>query len=470
MMPQNLSTKQKALSINLDSSKYGTFAEIGAGQEVARCFFQVGGASRTVAKSISAYDMIFSDEIYGREDSGRYVCESRVKKMFDYEYRLLEQRLSEKRGSDTSFFAFANTVATKSYGTKKNDAHGWMGVKFQTKPHERPSEAILHLNMLDSQNQFQQEALGMIGVNLLYACFNCTGDPKDFLESIFENLGIDRISIDMIKVNGPCFKNFENRLLNLELVKRGFCDAILFGENGEVLLPRENFYKKNILVVRGSYRPPTLVNQDILKTGEDTFLSDLKADDKNSTEEVFSVAEITTNNLNHVNFDGQDFLARVDLLAGVGQRVLVSNFAQFYKLNDYFSTLKAKSVALVLGGVNFKQLFEEDYYQGEIDIFGALGELFRNNLRVYVYPYKNSENDESIDLSNLEIPSSLKYLYEHLIHNRYLKAIENYDESILHIYSRKVLNLIQEGDRSWEQMVPEKVKKHILKKKLFGLK
>lgn len=462
-MTSILSTQQKALKINLDRNKYGTFAEIGAGQEVARHFFQAGGASGTVAKSMSAYDMVFSDEIYGKEESGRYVCRSRLLRMLDYEFDLLNERLAKTKGDECSFFSLANTVATKSYGASKNNAHGWIGVKFQSKPKAKPSQIIMHLNLLDSQGNFQQEALGIVGVNLLERAFYHSDNIQEFLKGLTHNLSPGRVQIDMVKFSGPDFKNVDNRLINLELVKMDYCDAILFGTKGEILLPREELYKKNILVVRGSFRPPTLVNEDIIATGKASFQESLEED-----ESIYSIAEITVNNLTQ-NFDNEDFAARVDLLTALGQRVLITNFPQFYKLTNYFNSQKAKNIALALGGVNFKQIFDEKYNQADGGLFVALGQLFTKNLKVLVYPYKEDEKSKSIDLKNLEIAPKLTHLYQHLIDNKQLISINNYNEKVLHIYSRKVLELIRKKDDSWKDMVSKKVQTIIEDKKLFGL-
>ncbi len=464
-MENTLSTKQKALRLNLDRSIYGTFAEIGAGQEVARYFFKAGGASGTVAKSISAYDMVFSDEIYGRETSGRYVCESRLKKMLDHEYDLLVERLGPTIGKDTTFFALANTVATSSFVRAGTEGHGWMGIRFQVNPGERCNDIYFHITLLDNQASFQQEALGICGVNLVFGSFFYYKQPEELLTALTDNLGQGRISIDMIRFSGPAFEHVDNRILNLDLVKRGYCDAIMFNENGQVVLPRDQLYKKNIMVVRGSFRPPTKVNTDIMQTGYQAFQKNI-----GKKEEITQIAEITINNLNNVGFNNEDFLARVDLTCSLGSKVLISNFPQFYKLSNYFSKLKAKNIALVLGGVNFKQIFDPDYNEADGGIFVALGQLFRDTLKVYVYPYKDTENGEQIDIFNLKVPDELFHLYQHLIHTKRLLPIENSDENILHIYSRKVLSMIQKGEPGWEEMVPETVAELIKKNKFFGCK
>jgi len=463
-MGMNLSTKQKALKLNLDKSIYGTLAEIGAGQEVAGNFFKAGGASGTVAKSISAYDMTFSDSIYGKEQSGRYVCKTRIDKMLDHEYDLLIERLGEEKGSDTRFFAYANTVAAKSYGVSKKNSHGWIGLRFQTKFKGAPNDILLHVNMLDSQNLFQQEALGILGINLIFSSFLSFDKPNKLLDSLMENLDPGRISINMIEFKGPAFSEVDNRIFNLELVKRGFCDAVMFDEQGHVILSYDLIYKKNIQVIRGSFRPPTLVNQDLIKIGKRNYAKDLGI----SESEVSSFAEITMKNLGNVGYDSKDFLSRVDLITSLGHKVLISNFPQYFKLTDYFSRLKARNISLVLSGFNFKQIFDKEYHEEAGGIFSALGQLFRDNVRIYIYPYKNDDSDVSIYLDNLDIPNDLSLLYQHLIASKKLIAIEDYDERILNIYSSKVLKMIQEGKEGWEEMVPQEVWFLIKENNLFG--
>src|SRR5436853_3268616 len=227
-------TDKKALQINLDPKKYGTFAEIGAGQEVARRFFHVGGAAGTIAKTISAYDMTFSDAIYGPTD--RYVSRKRLFTMLDHEYDLLIERLDSKIGGERTFFVFADTVAARSF-KQHNEAHGWLGVRFQTQPRSEPSQIIIHVRMLDESNADQQEALGVIGVNLLYGAFYYS-QPEQLISSLQENLAPGRIQVDLIKFSGPSFAKIDNRLINLQLVSQGLTDAVLFTADGQMAPPQ----------------------------------------------------------------------------------------------------------------------------------------------------------------------------------------------------------------------------------------
>ncbi len=461
-MNSNHTTQQKALKINLDETVYGTFAEIGAGQDVAGNFFKAGAASGTVAKSISAYDMTFSDEIYGREKSGRYVCQDRLKKMTSYEYNLLVERLTIKF-PEKRFFAYANTVSARNFhGT--NEPHGWLGLRFVTVPGEYPSDLVLHVRMHDQTNLLQQKASGILGVNIIDTCFNHRDSIEVIIESLMHNLSRNNIEIDMIEATGPAFEHIDNRLLNLQLIVKSYTDAVMFDEDGNIKLAKDELYRKNIIVTRGSYRPPTKVNQDILKTGIDNFKADIKND------EIVSLAEIT---INHLKEDGlllqSDFLARVDLLASLGQKVLITNMPQFYKLTNYIAKFKPNDMALVFGVYNFMQLFDEDYNQLPGGILEALGLLFRNNLKVYLYPYKeDGENDKLIDLNSIEIKGKQAHLLEYIKSTGNIKDLKGYNDKFLHIYSRKVLKMIRNSEPGWEEFVPYIIAKTINEMCLFG--
>src|ERR1700761_1992732 len=290
MTREILTTHQKALQINLDPSKYGTFAEIGAGQEVARWFFRVGGAAGTVAKSISAYDMAVSDAVYGKSD--RYVSMGRLQAMLDYEYQLNIERLDETRGDAASFFAFADTVVARSY-RGGNECHGWMGVKFQAHPRDEPSQIILHIRMLDIEAALQQEAIGIVGVNLLHGAFFEHHEPDQLIESLLDRLTTDRIEIDMIEFRGIEFRSVDNRLMALKLVQLGLSGVAMFGPSREVLQPSEVLRKKALLVERGSFCPPTVVNIDMLESARAKF----EAEPGVAGREILELTELTMRNL-----------------------------------------------------------------------------------------------------------------------------------------------------------------------------
>jgi hypothetical protein len=464
-MLEALSLRQKALKINLAKRFYGTFAEIGAGQEVARYFFQAGGASGSIAKTISAYDMTVSDHIYGREATGRYVCESRLIKMLEKEYSLLEERLGGTRGKDHQFFAFSNTVAALNF-SRSNESHGWMGVRFQHCPGSEISEVVIHVRMLDPQNVLQQDALGIIGVNLIYASFFLQRDPEAFINSLMDHLDTSRIEVNFIRFGGKAFEDVDNRLMNLHLLKQGMTHAIMFDEKGNVVLPADHLHKKDVLVVRGSFRPPTLVSFDMIKSG----LADFAKSINKPESEVVAISEITISTLKaDVGVvTKEDFLARVDLLCALGQKTLITNYPQYYKLANYFARLNVPHLGLVLGIYNFTQVFtDKEYSSVEGGILSALGQLFRDNVKVYIYPYQ-SEKGAVESLVNLKVPANFDHIFNHLKENQKIVDVENPNKDLLHIYSSKVLQMIVANEPGWEKMVPPVIAKEINEKCLFG--
>ncbi|HEY0257285.1 MAG TPA: TonB-dependent receptor [Candidatus Methylacidiphilales bacterium] len=460
-----ITTHEKAVQINLDKRFDGTFAEIGAGQEVARWFFVVGGASGTLAKTISAYDMAFSDAIYGKGE--RYVSQMRLQNMLDYEFNLLIERLNEKRGQNTSFFVFADTVSARNYlGT--NECHGWLGIKFQLQPMAQPSEIIIHVNMLDKENLQQQEALGIIGVNLTYGAFFLHAEPEKLIASLLDGLSTVRIEVDMIKFIGPYFSNVDNRLMSLQLVEKGLSNAALIGANGEVLQPSEVLHKKPIMVERGSFRPVTYVNLDMLDGARQHFLHDAEV----GKEEIVELMEITMRNLLSTGaIDHRDFLARADTINAVGKMVLISNYAEYYKLAAYLQRYTKSRIGIVLGIPNLKELFDVKYYDSlEGGILESFGRLFKNDLKLYVYPFYDGSLDRTITVHDVEVPEHLVHLYKHLMENGYIEAIENFHKEYFGIFSRAILAKIRDHDRSWEQMVPPEVAACIKANHFFGFK
>ena len=462
--PQEINTHQKALQINLDSSRYGTFAEIGAGQEVARWFFKVGAAAGTVAKTMSAYDMAVSDAIYGKCD--RYVSRQRLQSMLDYEHNLNLERLVPVRGDSTSFFAFADTVSARNFkGT--NECHGWMGVKYQAHPRDEDSQITIHVCMLDNENGLQQEALGIVGVNLLYAAFFLHHKPEEMVESLLDGLSTDRIEIDMIEFSGIEFRHVDNRVMSLKLVQLGLSGAALFGPAGEVLQPSEVLRKKPVLVERGSFRPVTKVNIDMIDTAHQLFTEELGAQDG---EQIVELMEITMRNLLSAGeIDLKDFLARADVLAAAGKIVLISDYFEYYRLAAYLARYTNKPIAVTLGLASLIDLFDEQYYSElEGGILEAFGKLFTTNLRIYVYPLLDQETGTLRTVDNLQMAPELENLYKYLLNRGLLKQLHGVDESLLHIFSRDVLRRIKKGDSSWEDMVPAEIASIIKSRQFFG--
>ena len=462
-----LSAQKKALAINLDPTIYGTFAEIGAGQEVVRHFFRAGASSMTIAKAMSAYDKDFSDAIYGKEPTGQYVCKSRLKKMIAHEYQLMEERLKRKDHPDKKFFSYANTVTTINY-EKTHKGHGWMGIRYQSYPNHMPNDIILHFRLHDNDATLQQEAVGLLGTNLIYSCFHYYKQPNESLVSLYDNLSRDRIEIDMINLEGPDFEHIDNRILSLQLVKNGMTDAVMFGPDGNNLHPSEALYKKNILAMRGSFRPVTSVNMDMLNKGYEYFLKESRVNKDN----VLQLFEITLNNLKtEGDIDESDFLDRADLLCSLGQTVLISNYQLYYKLIEYFSRYTKERMGLIIGVNSILDIFNEHYYRHlNGGILEAFGILFTRDLKLYLYPYQSEKGQEIQTSSNLQISPRLQPLYKYLKQNNRMIDIENYDPEVLNIFSQEVLAMIKEGKDGWENLVPGYVDSIIKEKKLFGYK
>ena len=457
-----IGTDEKALRINLDPNKYGTFAEIGAGQEVARRFFRVGGAAGTIAKTMSAYDMTFSDAIYGTAD--RYVSRVRLQTMLDHEYDLLIERLDRESGAEKTFFVFADTVAARSF-KERNESHGWLGVRFQSQPRGQPSQIIIHVRLLDEANVEQQEALGVIGMNLLHAAFY-DSQPEKLISSLRENLPPGRIEVDMIKFSGPGFQSVDNRLMSLQLVSQGLTNAVMFKADGETVQPAEVFYKKAILVERGSFRPVTYATNDMLDGARRVFLTQCDC----SEEELVVLMEMTLENL---LADGQvdhaDFLARVDILRALGRTVLISKFGEYYRLAGYLFRYTNKPIGLVMGVPSLIEILNEKYYANlEGGILEALGRMFKGGLKLYVYPMIDEASGKIISATQIKVAPNLRSLFRYLIDNQYVQEIAEYHPEYLRIHPPDVLAKLRSGDSSWERMVPAEVAQIIKQRQFFG--
>ena len=460
-----LSTKQKALSINIESDVYGTLAEIGGGQEVARAFFQAGGASGTLAKSISAYDKTFSDALYNNNKVGRYVSEDRLKKMLYKEYEDLLNVISEQKDPNTALFSFADTVETLNY-LKTNEGQGWMGVRFQESSRQEPNEVIIHFRLLENDALLQQYTLGTLGVNLIYACFHFSDDPNSFLKSLMDNLDSFRIDVNMIRMKGPDLDYIDNRLLGVQMVKNGMTHAIMFDKEGNVQQPADMLYKKDVIAIRGSFRPITHVGFDMMKTSVEM----LEKEGIYNKDTTITICEITMRNLmSSGEFDERDFLARVDILNGMGQNVMVSNYMYFYRLTNFFNSFKINNLRVVVGVPTLRNLVKKEYYDDlKGGLMEAFGQLFAKNVKLYVYPLME---DKKINTGRfLKVDQDIFYLYQHLLANDKIVDLENVNRNWEGIFAREVLKKIQTGDASWEDAIPEYIVKYIKKNKLFGFK
>ena len=458
------SLKDKALRINLNDNIYGTFAEIGAGQETVRHFFRSGGSSGTIAKAMSAYDKDFSDAIYGVEADGRYVTEERLKKMLTHETDLIEQRLDRQKHPNKMFFSYANTVATIDFA-KKFKGHGWVGIKYQIEPDEDYNEIILHFRFKETDARLQQETLGILGVNLIYGAYYKYNDPKKMLKYLYDHLDKDQLEIDTINFSGPRFANVDNRLMSLQLVKNGMTDAVMFSPDGKNILPATILYKKNILALRGSFRPVTNVNIDMYEKSYKMFLDENRVDKENT----LVIFEITLSNLkSEGEIDERDFMDRAELLCSLGQTVMISNFQEYYKVVEYFSNYTKARMGLAMGVNNLVEIFDEKYYRHlSGGILEAFGKLFYRDLKVYLYPME-SETGELINSQNLKVHPRMKELYKFFAYNGKVIDIEVFERKNLKIFSRDVLKKIACDQDGWENTLPTGISELIKEHHLFG--
>ncbi len=451
----------KALRVNLDLERYGTFAEIGAGQEVARHFFQAGRASQTIAKTISAYDMIYSDEIYGKEKNGRYVCESRLVKMLEKESNLLLRRLDTHRGDKTCFFAFANTVATGTAESPK--CHGWMGIRFQNEVHGPFNDITLHIRMTDKHRLQQQETLGVLGVNLVYGAFYHSKDMNDFITHLVDNIKTGQLMIDAIKFQGPHFKNFDTRIANLELVNRGLSEVVLFSPQMEILTIGDVVYGKSVLLQRGSFRPVTNTHLDVLEKGMQQLKLQLKENNSKSTE-IVPLMEITARK---EKMDTADYLTRVESLASLGFLTMVSRFNLFYELKTFFRKYTQNEFVILMSALHLEKILDETHYQHlEGGIFEGLGKLFDAKTNLYIYPHKTDKLCTTAKTFN-PAPNVVG-LYKLFSEKKQIRDISGCDEAAIYHHSNDIQKLLKKKDKDWEKLVPLEVRKKIISEKIFG--
>jgi len=462
------SIKAKTLRINLNPDIYGTFAEIGAGQETARHFFRSGGASGTIAKAMSAYDKDFSDAIYGIEDDGRYVTQERLKRMLAHEMRLMEERISREKHPERLFFSYANTVATIDF-SKRYKGHGWIGIRFQLDPQQKEfDEIILHIRFKQNEARLQQETLGILGANLIYGAFYKYNKPRKLLKYLYDHIDRDTVEVDMVNFSGPNFKNVDNRLMSLQLIRNDMTDSVMFGPDGNNLLPATVLYKKNILALRGSFRPATKVNMDMFQKSYDIFITEPTVE----VEKSIVIFEITLSNLRASGeIDERDFMDRAELLCSLGHTVMISKFQEYYKLVEYFSNFTKAKIGLTMGVNNLIDVFDEKYYRHlSGGILEAFGKLFFKDLKVYLYPMKDPETGQIMTSNNIKVHPRMKELYKFFKYNGKVMDIIDYDPEIMHIFSRDVLKKLTNGEEGWEEMLPEGIAEIIKKKKLFTSK
>ncbi|MGK0464310.1 MAG: hypothetical protein ACJAT5_000722, partial [Lentimonas sp.] len=424
----------KVLALNLDVSKYGVFAEIGAGQETANWFFRVSASAGTVAKTISAYDMTMSDAIYGR--TSRYVSQDRLISMLKYEYDLLEQRLSATRGNDTTFFAFCNTVRARGYRDTA-ECYGWLGVRFQLNPNEEPCEIVLHLRLLDETNSDQMDALGKVGVNLIYAAFFYRDSLSSFVESLADGLSNEQVEVDMLRFSGDGFRYIDNRLCALQLVQSKLTNAAMFDKDGKVVPAADTLYKRPILLLRGSFDPVLNLHLDMLHHANKVF-STVMSDEQRAR--AMEICEISMNNLlRDGTIDHGDFLDRADALQALGKTVLVSSSAEFHRIATYLSRYTAEPIAITLSIGLLNELFKEKWSTNLAGgILESFGRLFKNRVQLYVYPWRSTKNDELVTAENFEAPENWQFFYKHLMQNDRIRSIEAGNLDLLSMTGRSV--------------------------------
>jgi hypothetical protein len=459
------SAREKALRINLDETKYGTIVEIGAGQEVARQFFKAGAAAGTIAKTMSAYDMTFSNAIYGVQEDRRYVSKSRVKSMIEQEFDLVINRVGTSRPDASRFFAYGATVEAKSYNSD-NECHAWCGIRIQMYPGAEPSEVVVHIRMRDENAESQQTALGLFGVNLIYACYYYIENTKRIMESLTDGMSLGQVEIDSIEFNGPYFEEVDNRSINLHLIRSWKTRAIMFKPDGSVIVPAEMLYKKNVLTIRGSFRPVTRLNVDMIEQGMKTFSAIEGVTPENSV----ALAEISLNDSrgSDLMVSESDLLARVHLLNSLGYSVMISDYTRYFSLRAYFRQFTKLQIGIVVGLINIREIFDESSYRGiEGGILEGFGKLFPDKTRLLVYP-EIDHADELRDFTNVTLPENLRFLYEYLVANKFIFGIDSSDYDLFKIFSRNILKQLPNGRGEWEKSLPEGVAKEIINNRFFG--
>jgi hypothetical protein len=434
-------THQKALSINLDDKIYGTIAEIGAGQEVAGWFFRVGAAAGSVAKAISAYDMQVSDEIYGQSE--RYVSRGRLESMLDKEYTLLTQRLGKKRDNDTRFFAFCDTVAARNFaGT--NECQGWVGLRFCAEGGGEPNTIILHINMLDDTNVAQQEAVGVLGVNLIYSAFFASGEPEKALSALADNLGSGRVEVDLVDAYGPAFTEIDAASIGIIMVQKRLADAVLYGSDGRLHPPTEFFRKRPAIIKRTSSRYASADAAAELQSAQKMLADELSGPGKPPV----TVAEFSVNSVHASGGSNADEnLRHVQKLLDQHEWVLLTRLRQSYKLCSYLRRYSQQPLRFVMGVSTFAMLLSEKFYlNSDCGLLEATGKLFSHDVKMYVRPMQVADfrshlksvnldpdqieiadNSDTASVLNIAFPGALRHLHQYLMESGFAVNLVDVD-------------------------------------------
>jgi len=433
---EKLDTHHKALILNLDPSTFGSFAEIGAGQEVARWFLIVGGASGTVAKSISAYDKEVSDDLYG--SGSRYVSMQRLEVMLENEWAQLLTQLEKTRGSQTRFFSFVDTVSARNYaGT--NDPHGWAGLRFQLQPGGPPNDILLHINMRDPSNVLQQEAIGVLGVNLIYAAFHQLATKESFFAGLAQDVVRERIEIDFVDFRGPAFANWDRPTLMAYLVQAGLGEAVFFASTGSSVPPTEVLYKKAIVLAPGYFGHVDTGHGQIHTQMLEAGVQELRQELGESSSAPIGIFALTAAPLGPEASAPEipDLLRRIGALLAQGGNVLLFRQRELYAMTALVNRYTKAPVRFVAGLSLLIRAFDDAYFNLEGRRLEALSRLFAQNVRIYAYPMTAvdlqkaiqifsptglqwSETNGWVSAKQLRVAPPLGHLYAYLLASNFL--------------------------------------------------
>jgi len=423
-------THQKALSLNLDVSIFGSFAEIGAGQEVARWFLHVGGASGTVAKTISAYDKEVSDHLYGV--GTRYVSKPRLLAMLNSEWEELLEQLQPSRGADTKFFSFVDTISARNYaGT--NDCHGWVGLRFRAQPNAAPNDVILHVNLRDSSNVRQQEAVGVLGVNLINAAYHAAGSVGEFLASVFEDLRLERMEIDCMELKGPVFEFWDRNQLHAFLVAGGYAEAVVFPANNQFLPPNELLYKQALVLAPGHFDNVDQLHANLV---QDT-LAALPQEELKESKGGLGLFCLSIGGTNDGRVSLKEIVEHVEALHNLGYGVMLFRARELYTMSAYANRYTKSRIHFAIGLMVLTRVFEDRYKDLPGSLLEGIARLFTQNVRIYVYPmpvedmqrqveeagvtgWTWKETNGMVSADNLHPSGPLESLYQYLLSSEFI--------------------------------------------------